>query len=131
MLGILADDHDTTMSLDDLALFADLLNGWFYFHCVHHAFLTVMCLMRTICKSLFSSPCDSALGEIVYGNFNCYLVTGKNLNIIHTKLTRNMGGNNMPVGKLNLEYGVRQCLYDRTLEFYNVVLRQNNPSLMG
>ena len=40
VLGILADDHDTTMSLDDLALFADLLNGWFYFHCVHHAFLT-------------------------------------------------------------------------------------------
>ncbi len=37
----------------------------------------------------------------------------------------------MPVGKLNLEYGVGQCLYDRTLEFYNVVLRQNNPSLIG
>ena len=50
MLGILADDHDTTMSFDDLALFADLLNGWFYFHCVHHAFLTVMCLMLTLAQ---------------------------------------------------------------------------------
>lgn len=41
-----------------------------------------------------------------------------------------MSGNDVPIGKLNLEYGVRQCLDDRTLEFYNVVLRQNNPSLM-
>ena len=129
MLRILADDHDTTMSLDDLALFADLLNGWFYFHCVHHAFLTVMCLMRTNFGSLFSSPCDSTLGEVIYGNFNRNLVTGKNSDIIHAKLTRNMGGNDMPIRELNLEYGIRQCLYDRTLEFYNVVLRQNNPSL--
>ena len=41
-----------------------------------------------------------------------------------------MSGNDVPIGKLNLEYGVRQSLNDRTLEFYNVVLRQNNPSLM-
>lgn len=39
-----------------------------------------------------------------------------------------MSGNDMTVRKLNLEYGIRQCLNDRTLEFYNVVLRQNNPS---
>ena len=32
MLGILADDHDFAFSLDDLALFADLLNGRFHFH---------------------------------------------------------------------------------------------------
>ena len=130
MLRILADDHDTTMSLDDLALFADLLNGWFYFHCVHHAFLTVMCLMRTNFGSLFSSPCDSALCKVVYGNFNRNLISGKNFNIVHAKLTRDMSGNDVPIGKLNLEYGVRQCLNNRTLEFYNVVLRQNNPSLM-
>ena len=32
MLGVLADDHNVTFSLDDLALFADLLNGWCNFH---------------------------------------------------------------------------------------------------
>jgi len=42
-----------------------------------------------------------------------------------------MSGDDVPIGKLNLEYGIRQRLYDRTLEFYNIVLRQNNPSLMG
>ena len=127
MLGILADDHDTTMSLDDLALFADLLNGWFYFHCVTMPFsqICVVCGWR-----LFCTPCDSTLGEVINGNFDRDLIAGKNLNIIHTKLTRNMSGNDVPIGKLNLEYGVRQCLNNRTLEFYNVVLRQNNPSLM-
>jgi len=130
VLGILADDHDTTMSLDDLALLADLLNGWFYFHCVTMPFsqLCVLCLTFGE-ERLFSSPCDSALRKVINGNFDRNLITGENFNIIHTKLTRNVGSNDMPIGKLNLEYSVRQCLYDRTLEFYNVVLRQNNPSL--
>ena len=39
-----------------------------------------------------------------------------------------MGGDNVLVGKLHFEYGVRQCLNDRAFEFYNVILRQNNPS---
>lgn len=81
--------------------------------------------------SLFSSPGNSTLGKVVNGNFYRNLVSGENFNIIHAKLSRNVGGNDVPVGKLNLEYGIRQSLYDRTLEFYNVVLRQNNPSLMG
>ena len=32
VLGVLADDHDLAFSLDDLALFADLLYGWFNLH---------------------------------------------------------------------------------------------------
>ena len=32
VLGVLANDHDFAVSLNDLALFADLLNGWFDFH---------------------------------------------------------------------------------------------------
>jgi len=129
VLGILADDHDTTMSLDDLALFADLLNGWFYFHCVHHAFLTGYVSFAD--GGLLCAPGDPSLGEVINGNFDRDLVAGKNLDIIHAKLTRNMSGDDVPIGKLNLEYGIRQRLYDRTLEFYNIVLRQNNPSLMG
>ena len=35
MLGILADHHDFAFALDDLAFFADLLYGWFYFHRVN------------------------------------------------------------------------------------------------
>jgi hypothetical protein len=34
MLGVFADDHNAAMSFDDLALFADLFNGWFNLHCM-------------------------------------------------------------------------------------------------
>ena len=36
MLGVIADDHYVAVSLDDLALFADLLNGRLYFHSNNH-----------------------------------------------------------------------------------------------
>ena len=36
MLGVFADDHYVAVSLDDLALFADLLYGRPYFHSNNH-----------------------------------------------------------------------------------------------
>ena len=36
MLGVFADDHYAALPLDDLALFADLLNGRPYFHSNNH-----------------------------------------------------------------------------------------------
>jgi hypothetical protein len=36
VLGVIADDHYVAVSLDDLALFADLLNGRLYFHSNNH-----------------------------------------------------------------------------------------------
>lgn len=42
MLGIFADDHYTAFSFDYLALFADLLDGWFNFHWIlYHTFLRI------------------------------------------------------------------------------------------
>ena len=42
MLGVLANNHYFAFSLDDLALFADLLNGWFHLHCLYHTFLALI-----------------------------------------------------------------------------------------
>lgn len=39
VLGILADDHYMTMTLDNLALFADFLYGRLYFHSILPPFL--------------------------------------------------------------------------------------------
>ena len=41
MLGVFADNHYFAFSFDDLAFLADLLNGWFYLHCIYHTFLAV------------------------------------------------------------------------------------------
>lgn len=78
---------------------------------------------------LLSSPGNPSLCKVIDGHFDRYLVAGENFNIVHTKLTRNMCGNYVLIGKLNLEYGVWQCFYNRTLKFYNIVFWQNNPSL--
>ena len=51
MLGVLADDHDLAVSLDDLALFANRLYGSSYFH---------FFLLR-----LLIAPCNPASGKIV------------------------------------------------------------------
>ena len=124
MLGVLADHHDLAFSLDDLALFADLLNGWFYLHCRNQTFLTCI-----LCK-LFCSPGNAALGQVVNRNLDGHAVTGQNLDIVHTKLSGNMSGHHMTVGKLHLEAGVGKCLNDRALELNNIVLLcQKNPSL--
>lgn len=80
MLRILADDHYVAMSFDDLALFADLLNGRLYFHSNNH-------LSIKIYSTLFGTPCDSSLCRVVNGNLHRNLISGQNLNIIHSELS--------------------------------------------
>ena len=116
MLGVLADHHDLAFSLDDLALFADLLNGWFYLHCVNQTFLAVFC------NELFCSPGNASLGQVVDRNLDGYAVTGQDLDIVHTELSGNVRGHDMTVRKLHLEAGVRQCLNDRAFKFDHVIL---------
>ncbi len=79
--------------------------------------------------NLFRTPGDTTLIQIVNGNLNGYLVTGQNLDIIHTQLSGNMGRDHVPVRQLDLEGGVRQSLNDDALKLNNIVLRQKNPSL--
>ena len=127
VLGVLADDHNVTFSLDDLALFADLLNGWFNFHGLPYLSHNYV-LKAEVESRLFRSPCDPSLCKVIDRNLDRNLIPRKNLYIVHTELTRNMGGNDMLIGKLHFEYGIGQSLDYRTLEFNNVILRQNDPS---
>ena len=60
VLRVLADDHYAAMSLDDLALFADLLNGWLHFHCI-----CTIPFSLCVLSNLFRSPGDPSLGGIV------------------------------------------------------------------
>ena len=79
-------------------------------------------------KRSFCSPGDTSLVEVVNRNLNRNAVTGKNSDIVHTKLTRNTSRNDVLVGKLYLEGRVRQSLNNNAFKF-NCVLRQNNPSV--
>ena len=117
MLGVFADNHYFAFSLYDFALFANLFYGWFNLHFITPTLSLLLC-----------SPGYAALIEVVNRDLNSYAVTGQYSDIVHTKLSRNMCGYYMTVGKLYLEVGIGQCLNYRTFKFNNIILWQNNPS---
>ena len=120
MLGVFADNHYFAFSLNDFALFANLLYGWFNLHIITPTLSLLLC-----------TPSDSSLVEVVYRHLNGYAVTGQNSDIIHSELSRNMSSNYMLIRELYFEGRVGQSLNYRTLKFYYVILLcQNNPSLL-
>ena len=126
MLRVLADNHYFAFSLDDLALLADLLYGWFNLHClIPYLSLRILLLLFA---GLLCTPSDSALGEVVNRNLNRYTVTGQYSYIVHSELSRNVSRNHMLIGKLYLEGRIGQCLNYRTFKFDHIILWQNNPS---
>ena len=92
MLGILAYYHNAAFSLDYLALFADLLYGWFNLHFI----------IPTL-SLLLGTPGYTSLCEVVYGNLYGHLLSRQDSYIVHSELSRNMSRYYMPIGKLHLE----------------------------
>ena len=109
MLRVLTDDHDLAMSLDDLALLADLFNGRFYLH-GYQPFL-----------NLFRTPGDTTLIQVVNRDLNGHTVTGQYLDIIHAQSAGDMSRYDMLIGQLHLEGCVRQCLDYDTFKFDYIV----------
>ena len=117
MLGVLADNHYFAFSLNDLALLADLLYGWFNLHFIIPTLSLLLC-----------TPGYTSFSQVVHRNLYGYSVSRQNSDIVHSQLSRYMSRHYMLVGKLYLEGGVWQCLNYRTLKFNNIILWQNNPS---
>ena len=98
----------------------------FTFIVLYHSFHNVLA-----CGSdLFCSPRYPAFGEIVYGNLNGYLITRQYANIVHSQLPGYMGHYYVPIGELDLEGCIGQCLKHSTFKLNYIVFRQNNPSLL-
>ena len=76
MLGVFAYYHYFTFSLDDFALFANLLYGRLNFHFCNLPFELF----------LFHSPGYASLVEVVYRYLYGNTVTGQNTDIIHSQL---------------------------------------------
>ena len=117
MLGVFADNHYFAFSLYDFALFANLFYGWFNLHLITPTLSFLLC-----------TPGNASLGQVVDRNLDGYAVTGQYSDIVHTKLSGNMGRYDVPIRKLDLEGCVGQRLNHFTLKFDNIILRQNNPS---
>ena len=109
VLGVLADNHDFALALDDLALLAHGLHGRSDFHLLY---------------LLLASPGDAAAGQIVRRHLHRDFVAGKDPDKVHPELAGNMRQNDVAVANINLEHGVGQGLNDRALEFNYIVFCQ-------
>ena len=66
-----------------------------------------------ISYSLLTSPSDPASGQIIRRHLNSYLVTGQDLNEIHSKLAGNVCQNGVAVADIYVEHSIRQGIgYD-------------------
>ena len=117
MLGVLADHHDFAFSLNDFALFANLLYGWFNLHFITPTLSLLLC-----------TPGYASLIQVVYRHLNGYAVTGQYSDIVHSQLTGYMSGYDMLIRQLYLEGRIRQCFHNHAFKLDYVILRQNNPS---
>ena len=62
---------------------------------------------------LLASPGDPTLSQIIRRHLNGYLVTGQDLNEIHSELAGNVCQNGVSVANVNFEHCIRQCIgYD-------------------
>ena len=71
-------------------------------------------------KGLFRSPCNTALGQIVWRHFDRDLVSREYSDKVHTKLPGNVGCDQVSVGQLDLKHCVWQCLPDDTLNLDHI-----------
>ena len=122
VLGVFADNHNSTFSLDDFAFFANLLDGRLNFHCLSSFRYLSFHFMKTVW--LFSSPGDTSLCEVIDRDLDSYLISRKYSDIVHSELARYVRGHYMTVGKLNAEGGVRQCLNYYTFKLDHIILCQ-------
>ena len=80
MLGVFADNHYFAFSLYDLALFADLLNGWFNLH-------SIIPFLSEFVVRLLCTPGYASLIEVVNRDLHGDLVSRQYSDIIHSKLS--------------------------------------------
>ena len=131
MLGIFADNHYVTMTLDDLALFADFLYGRLYFHsilppffCLLSCYGTTVFLWGGVRISALRTPRNPTFRRVIDRNFDRNLITGQYFDIVHSEFAGNMRGNDHIIRQLHLEGRVRQCFYDDTFKFDYIIFRQ-------
>lgn len=125
MLRILTDNHHVAVTLDNLALVADLFYRRLYFHSSLPPFVNLAGVHRLPVGGLFCTPGDPSLCRVVNGDLNGHLIARKDLDIVHSELAGYVCRNDHVVRQLYLEGCIRERFYDHALKFNYVILWQN------
>ena len=89
MLRVFTNNHDFALALNDLALFADGLDGRSDFHWKY--------LLVSGARFLLGAPSDSALCQIIGRHLDCNVVTGDDSDIVRSQLAGDMCKDHMAV----------------------------------
>ena len=87
--------------------------------------------MRMVLFRLLTSPGDPTLCQIIRRHLNGYLVTGQDLNEIHSEPAGNVCQNAVSIADVNLEHCIGQCISYDALKFDYVVFRSQVINLLG
>jgi hypothetical protein len=112
MAGIAADHAQHAVPADDLAFIAHFLDGCPDFHGTN---------------LLFEPVNNSTPREIVRRQFDGNLVSGQNLDEMHSHFSGHVSQHLMTVFKLDLEGGVGQCVFDHAVDFNGLLFRHSIP----
>ena len=80
--------------------------------------------MRMVLFRLLTSPGDPTLRQIIRRHLNGYLVTGQDLNEIHSEPAGNVCQNGVSIANVHFEHCVRQSICHDALKFNYVVFCQ-------
>src|SRR5699024_4899548 len=95
-----ADDGDPASTADHLAVLTDSFDAGLDLHDV----LVVRPFIGD--EQLLVAVRDPSAGEVVRGQFDLHTITGKDANVVHTHLSRDMREYLVPVVQLHSEHGV-------------------------
>ena len=70
------------------------------------------------------------MGQIIWRHLNSYLVTGQDLDKVHSELAGNVRQNGVPVANVNGKHCIRQCIDNDALKFNYVVFAKLKPPLV-
>ena len=81
MAKIVANNHDATITTNDFALVADLLNAWLYLHDL---------LLYNLKLLLLISISNATSGEVIWTEFDDHTIFRKDANIVLSHLAADM-----------------------------------------
>ena len=106
MSKVVADDHDATITTNDLALVADLLHAWFYLH-DSFSFLQLLTSWPTLIEQLLVAISDPTSCEVIWTQFYDDTILRKDADVVLSHLSRDVCQHNMPIGQLHTEHRIR------------------------
>jgi hypothetical protein len=125
---VFADDHDTAVATNHLALVTDLLNAWSNFHFTPGRMLRPLCAPARPETSapdtggLLVAIGDTTTLQVVRGELHLDTISREDADVMHAHLAADVREDLRPVLQLHAEHGIGERFGDGALEDNRVFL---------